>query len=279
MKIHFFHHKHNSHNFLSQKAIRPEVLRKVLDAYPEFHTNLGAYAILRDAILIGPMSVLESAQQIAKLYPILIHSSEFVTKTIKEYLASNKPNLATHALPSEDSLSDSSSSEGDSPMASPNQQPDIRAISRDQLAAALLMAGTSSRNSLSNISTHRAPPASGSAPAVIPSTSTPSSSTAATAGQISNSLFTSALSQALLAQLAGAGAGAAGTTAAGGAANAAQMAQSSNENHAERYANELQTMREIGLFDEMVNIQALVVSNGDVEAAINLVLSGLAHFN
>lgn len=257
----------------------------MLDAYPEFHTNLGAYAILRDAILIGPMSVLESAQQIAKLYPILIHSAEFVTKTIKEYLAANKPNLAMHALPSEDSLSDSSSSEGDSPMASPNQQPDIRAISRDQLAAALLIAGTSSRNSLSNIS-QRTVPATGalgaggqSTPAVVPSTSA-SSSTAAP-GQISSSLFTNALSQALLAQLAGAGAASAPTTggAESNAPSVAQPAQSANENLAERYASELQTMREIGLFDEMVNIQALVVSNGDVEAAINIVLSGLAHFN
>lgn len=254
------------------------MLRKVLDAYPEFHTNLGAYAILRDAILIAPMSALESAQQIAKLYPILIHSSEFVTKTIKE-LASNKPNLATHALPGEDSLSDSSSSEGDSPMASPNQQPDIRAISRDQLAAALLNAGTSSRNSLSNIAQRVAPiggaTASGQSPrSVIPSTS--ASSSASSTGQISNSLFTNALSQALLAQLAGAGATNAATT---GSSTAAPPAQVSNENLAERYASELQTMREIGLFDEMVNIQALVVSNGDVEGAINLVLSGLAHFN
>lgn len=269
-----------------QKAIRPEVLRKVVDVYPEFHTNLGAYAILRDAILIAPMSVLESAQQIAKLYPILIHSAEFVTKTIKEYLASNKPNLATHALPGEDSLSDSSSSEGDSPMASPNQQPDIRAISRDQLAAALLNAGTSSRNSLSNIAQRVAPiggaAASGQSPrSVIPSTS--ASSSASSAGQISNSLFTNALSQALLAQLAGAGAGGgttnAATTGSTASSTAAPPAQVSNENLAERYASELQTMREIGLFDEMVNIQALVVSNGDVEGAINLVLSGLAHFN
>lgn len=267
--------------FLFQKAIRPEVLRKVLEAYPEFQTNLGAYAILRDAILIGPMSMLESAQQIAKLYPILIYSAEFVTKTIKEYLASNKPSLATNTLPSEDSLSDSSSSEGDSPMASPNQQPgvsgllgDIRQISRHQLAAALMMAGTSSRNSLSNIAQRTVPVSSGAAAATAASSVIPSTSASASgAGQISSSLFSNALSQALFAQLGGT------ANADNNAASVAQAAQSANENLAERYANELQTMREIGLFDEMANIQALVVSNGDVEAAINLVLSGLAHFN
>lgn len=39
----------------------------------------------------------------------------------------------------------------------------------------------------------------------------------------------------------------------------------SNENLADRYATELQTMREMGLFEEMINIQALVISNGKRE--------------
>lgn len=235
-------------------------MRKVLEAYPEFYSNLGAYAILRDAILISPMSLIESAKEIAKQYPILIHSAEFVTKTMKEY--SNKPNLSTNPLPSEDSLSDSSSSDGDSPMASPNTQMrgnrtagDIRQISRDQLAAALHMAGSSSRNSLSNIAQRNA---------VVPSTS---SSSGGSGGIISSSLFTNALSQALRS-------GRSSSGASSQLPSSAANNSGTNDNLARRYANELQTMREMGLFEEMINIQALVVSNGDVEAAINLVLSG-----
>lgn len=53
----------------------------------------------------------------------------------------------------------------------------------------------------------------------------------------------------------------------------------SNENLTDRYATELRTMQEMGLFEELINIQALVISNGDVEAAINLVLTGFGNFN
>lgn len=127
-------------------------MKQVLEAYPEFHTNMGAYAILRDSILIQSMADYETVKNIAKQYPILIHSAEFVTKSLREHLAANKPNLIENVQPAEDSLSDSSSSESDSPTVSPNQRTgDIRQISREHLAQALLMAGTSSTNSLSNI--------------------------------------------------------------------------------------------------------------------------------
>lgn len=38
-------------------------------------------------------------------------------------------------------------------------------------------------------------------------------------------------------------------------------------------------MHEMGLFNDPINLQALAVSNGDVETAINLVLSGLGNAN
>lgn len=251
-----------------------------MEAYPEFHTNLGAYAILRDSILIQSMTDYETAKTIAKQYPILVHSAEFVTKLLRENLASNAPNLIQSVQPAEDSMSDSSSSESDSPTVSPNQRSgDIRQISRDQLTQALLLAGTSSTNSLSNIAQRNNQSSSSSLQ------STSSASPASSASLISSSMFTNALSQAL--SQAGTGTTASSTqqsTSAqpdavpAAAANPSNV-PGSNENLAERYANELQTMREMGLFEELINIQALVVSNGDVEAAINLVLSGLGSFN
>lgn len=254
-------------------------MRKVVEAYPEFQTNLGAYAILRDSILIGPMAVLESGRKIADQYPVLIHSAEFVTKTIREFWSTNKPNVSTLTVQSEDSLSDISSSDSDSPSASPNQQPvrsasgrNIRQISRDQLTAALMAAGTSSRNSLSNIAQRNTSPLGGTAAAGVPSTSAASSDGGR--GLIGRSLLTEALSQALM--QAGSSAQGGNANEAASTASAADSAeQAATENLAERYANELRTMQEMGLFDEVVNTQALVMSNGDVEAAINLVLSGL----
>lgn len=83
-----------------QKAIRSEVIKKVLDAYPEFHYNLGAFAILKDAILIGRMSSFDTAKEIAKQYPILITSAEFVTQTMREHLALTKKDLSQNTVPS-----------------------------------------------------------------------------------------------------------------------------------------------------------------------------------
>lgn len=268
-------------SFLSlQKTLRPEVLRKIVDAFPEYQTNLGAYAILRDAVLISPMAVMESARKIAEVYPILVHSAEFVTTTIREHLISNKTNLSTITTHSEDS-SDAMSSDSDSPSSSPNQQPNrsgnIRQISRDQLAAALMMAGSASRNSLSNIAQRNT------SSGQQPSTSGSSTSTAGSL-VISRSLLSGALSHALL-QVNASSSSASGSSAAQNETpmdfsttvpTAAEATpEESGENLAQRYASELQTMREMGLFDELANVQALAVSNGDVEAAINLVLSGL----
>lgn len=253
-------------------------MKQVLEAYPEFHTNLGAYAILRDSILIQSMIDHELVKNIAKQYPILIHSAEFVANTLREHLASNKPNLIQNIQPTEDSLSDSSSSESDSPTVSPNQRArDIRQISRDQLSQALSLAGTSSTNSLSNIAQRN-----NQSSTTQPSTSS-ASSTSGTAqsssGLISNSMFSNALSQALNAASTGTATSTQSTSAQPNSVRPRPSNLPSNDNHAERYATELQTMREMGLYEELINIQALVVSNGDVEAAINLVLSGLGSFN
>lgn len=266
------------------------MMKQILEAYPEFHTNLGAYAILRDSILIQSMNDYETAKTIAKQYPILVHSAEFVTKLLRKNLASNTPNLIQSVQPAEDSMSDSSSSESDSPTVSPNQRSgDIRQISRDQLTQALLLAGSASTNSLSNIAQRNQSQTSSSSLQSISSASTPGLTTAATAttgsssaSLISSSMFTNALSQALLQAGPGTTASTQSTSAQPNSTpsvpNPSNVPES-NENLAERYATELQTMREMGLFEEMINIQALVISNGDVEAAINLVLSGLGSFN
>lgn len=46
----------------------------------------------------------------------------------------------------------------------------------------------------------------------------------------------------------------------------------------QQYNSELYTMREMGLQDETSNLHALILCNGNVEAAINLVLAGMSGF-
>lgn len=135
------------------------------------------------------------------------------------------------------------------------------------------MAGSASLNSLSNISQRN--PQQSSAP--ISSTSsapTPApSSTAAPlpSSLISDSFFSNALSQALASSSSG--------TSNANPTGSTETQQDPNQVLSARYSNELRTMREMGLYNELINLQALAISNGDVEAAINLVLSGLGSSN
>lgn len=49
------------------------------------------------------------------------------------------------------------------------------------------------------------------------------------------------------------------------------------DGNSQPYAAELQTMREMGLTEEHSNLQALILCNGNVEAAVTLVL-GIGNF-
>lgn len=82
-----------------QKALRPEVIKSVMEAYPEFHHNLGALAILKDAILLSRLSYLDTARDMAKQYPILIRSADFVIKALRDHVAGTKKEFPP-ALPS-----------------------------------------------------------------------------------------------------------------------------------------------------------------------------------
>lgn len=152
----------------------------------------------------------------------------------------------------EESLSDSSStSEGESPMTSPNHA-DIRRISRGQLANALFLAGSASLNSLSNIAQRNAPEVT--SELTVPTTSTPSTSTDTTLTLNPNRITNSTLSQAFN-------------------STPATNSNAPTPHETAQFQMELITMREMGLTDERVNLQALILSNGDVSAAINLVFS------
>lgn len=272
------------------------MIKRVLAAYPEFQTNLGAFAILKDAVLIGGMSSYDTAKEISKQYPVLITSAEFVTKTIRELVTQAKKDSAAAAAaavtPSkirsklkkiqfihkllfvigEDSLSDSSSSEGDG---ASNQGGDIRQISREQLMAALMQAGATSRNSLSSISQRNSvanqavaadagASTSTASQSTAPSTASTSSAGASGSRTITSSLLGDALSHALGQVM----------PSMGGVGQSQPEPMASEPSANERYANELVLMQEMGLHNEQLNIQALELTSGDVEAAINLVFSG-----
>lgn len=199
----------------------------------------------------------------------------------------------------EELFSSSSSEEENSSNPNQSEQARIRRISRDQLAAALMLAGSSSLNSLSNIAQRNAnlteqQQQERQQRSILDAASTSSnnspSPSPATPGRITSSLFNSALTQALM-----------NTTAQSSSSSSSsqlnpndnsdqqqQLQQlhgmlmdtsslplnQSNEQR-QRYANQLEIMTEMGLLNESLNLQALILTEGDVEAAINLVLAGI----
>lgn len=79
---------------------------------------------------------------------------------------------------------------------------------------------------------------------------------------------------AALGNLFGPGAGA-GAGAAGGAGGAAGAAQASNlPPPEERFASQLQSLRDMGFVDGPANLRALLISGGSVEGAISILLGG-----
>ncbi|KAG4065110.1 hypothetical protein HA402_007507 [Bradysia odoriphaga] len=224
-------------NNLFPKVIRPEVINKVLERYPEFYSDTGAFAILKDAVLLEKMIHSYQAKLIGDQYPILIKSAKFMAETMIAVMKKNPVNPAQR-IRTEDS---SESSEGDSPQASPSRSADSQRISRNQLAAALLFAGTASLNSLSSIAQ-------------------PSTDNDEEMATTSNT--TPPASQ---------------TSAVSAADPGTSSVEAPTDNSSQRYAAELQIMRDMGLTEENSNLQALVMCNGNVEAAVTLVL-GLGNF-
>ncbi|XP_037034798.1 ubiquitin-like protein 7 isoform X2 [Bradysia coprophila] len=228
-------------NNLFPKVIRPEVINKVLERYPEFYSDTGAFAILKDAVLLEKMIHSYQAKLIGDQYPILIKSAKFMAETMIAVMKKNPVNPAQR-IRTEDS---SESSEGDSPQASPSRSNDSQRISRNQLAAALLFAGTASLNSLSSIAQRTGD--NDEEMATTSNTTPPTQTSAVSTADPSTSTVE------------------------------ATSVEAPTDNSTQRYAAELQIMRDMGLTEENSNLQALLMCNGNVEAAVTLVL-GLGNF-
>lgn len=139
----------------------------------------------------------------------------------------------------------------------------MRRITNNQLAHALGQAlASSSTNSLANISQRNLTTQSSTEAAP------PSTAAAANTQRITSSMFMNALSEVLRSTRSNNEVR--GRTEETPPAEPSQPAATAPP----AYLTELQQMREMGLVDTEANLQALIVTNGDLEAAINIILSG-----
>jgi hypothetical protein len=170
-----------------------------------------------------------------------------------------------------DQLSDSSSESEASPSTSNSQVRSMRRITSEQLASALNFAGTNSRNSLASISQRNL-----SQQQSVDGSPAATTSTSTTPTRITNSMFMNALSEVLLSTRQQAGR----LSASNSASEIGQPAENQEESIADTTAAtanpsdvasnsmpmflaELQQMREMGLADTEINLQALMITNGD----------------
>lgn len=277
-------------NFLClQKISRPEVWKMILDEHPELKKDVIAMSILKDPILLPNLQNPETVRKLAQQHRVLIEASDTIVKALKTAKNLTEPSPAVPAQAIED-LSDSSSSssgsERDSPQASGSNRANriTHEFLRQSLAAA-----AQGRNSLSNISQRNLSQAGGGSNPISPSTSSGSLPTGHRF--ISSSMFMNAMNEVLRANR---------RSTANPSTTEAQEEQNeeaavptepeqapAEENMEEdrdaqdardiemiaSFQTQLKQMEDMGLRNKASNIQALMVCNGNLEAAVNLVLA------
>jgi len=244
-----------------QKASQPEFLEKILTVYPNLRSNLSAVSFLRDPILLASIGHPDTVRRLADTHRELLEASKLIVDTLNNKVSP----IAVTPDPVED-LYDSSDS-GDSPSTSRGRVPGR--ITSNQLSQALgqVFASGSSVNSLANISQRNL--ANQSATESTP-TSAPNS---AGPNRITSSMFMNALTEVLRSTRSNNEVRE--RTEASEVSSTAQETSTPTSTAAPpMFASELQQMREMGLTDTQGNLQALILTNGNLEEAVNIVLSG-----
>lgn len=261
----------------------------IFDAYPEIKKDVVAMSFLKDPILLSNMQNPDTVRKIGQHHRILIEASETIVSALKSAKNLTEPTPAP-VQPIIDDLSDSSSSssgsENNSPQAAGSNN---RQITREHLRQSL--AAAQARNSLDNISQRGLNQAQSGESSNPISPSTSSGSVPNAHRFISSSMFLNAMSEVINSQRATQNSSA--PTPAVAAAEAPPVPEPEVEEvvdeermEEERAAQDardveqitqfqplLQQMEDMGLRNKAQNISALMVCNGNLEAAVNLILA------
>lgn len=296
------------------RSFSPGVIRDVLEEYPEFFTELGAQAILRHLLLWSKIGKIDTARRIAETYPILIRSAPFVVNSFRKHGgalgrdADSSVSLADALAPTDDEVA-----VAPAPAAASTSAQLL--ISRHQLANALLQARSDALARMDSSDDQQAVTAaagpstsaattseSGMPSARRDDVSAEEHSAAGSTNRISSQALQNAMRSAYVSAAYGsvpvstaeetaagavpplaasasepvdAGAGEEAAAAAAAVPAALAVDDTIPENLQLRFPAELMIMREMGLTNDLQNVAALIVCNGNVERAIDMVLSGL----
>ncbi|GLV31919.1 hypothetical protein CBL_07678 [Carabus blaptoides fortunei] len=234
-----------------QRLSRPEVLQNIIATTPGLSEDPVAIAMIQDPELLVHMSDPDTVRRIAELHPSLAEAANHIAAAVHEEASTTNPNqpgtssgysYSLEAL-SDDEEMDSSSSDGVREGQPLSRNQSYSAITSAQLAAALA-------NATNNYQS-------------------PSASTNSSASVITNEMFTQAMQQAFASVTPQQSTNTTTST------TANSDAGETLEAIRRRLAPQLQQMREMGLTNDGINVQALQATSGDVQAAIDLVFSGV----
>lgn len=279
---------------MSQKISRTEVITQIFSKHPELKKDIIALSFLKDPILLSNLQNPDTVRKMAENHRVLIDASETICKALRTNVkvASEQPSTTTSRQQALEDLSDSSSSSGSetiSPQASTSNAA-ARRITSDFLRRSLA-AAQQNQNSLANISQRNL--SQDGSNLISPSSS--SSSIPARRNFISNSMVMNAMNEVLRARRSEQDLpGRNSLSSVNDQETPEQLPEQEEEEQtpeAERmeedesardardiemiasFQNQLRQMEDMGLTNKATNIQALMVCNGNLEAAVNLVLA------
>ncbi|XP_020283600.1 ubiquitin-like protein 7 isoform X2 [Pseudomyrmex gracilis] len=223
---------------------RPEVVDNIILSSPGLHKDAVAIAILQDPDLMSHFTDVDTVKKIAALHPTLIDAAQNVIAAVHE-----EAHNATSSGSSSSSLSSL-------------QPTTARSYSVDNMTLEEEMA----RDIAQFFATH---PVNDNAPSSTSSSANQPAASNQSTGVITTQMFMDAMRQAALATNSNPQQTSASVSV--GSLSPVLPPFSSPLTDLDR---QLGQMHEIGLLDDTVNIQALQFTNGDVQAAIELVFSG-----
>ncbi|CAK9831593.1 Ubiquitin-like protein 7 [Anthophora retusa] len=235
----------------------PEVMDNIISLCPVLHEDTVAFAVLQDPDLMAHFTDVDMVRGFVKTHPVLVEAAQSIAAAVhaevqnnatagsNSSLSNSQPATYSYSL---DNLSDDDEMAGDSSQSSDSTQPPNLSsnpsnsiITDAQLAAAVSRARARS----------------------FPLSNSPSSTSAAStnSGIITTEMFTQAMQQA-------------------SAATPGLLSDSSWTPILPQFTDlqrQLTQMHELGLLDDTLNMRALYFTNGDVQAAIDLVFSGFSN--
>lgn len=220
-----------------QKLSRPDILDNIIMITPGLSQDPVAISMIQDPELLVRMGDIDTVRRIVELHPALAEAANHIAAAVHEEAVTG--NASTQPTTSGYSYS-------------------LDALSDDEEMDSSQSSDSQPQSSRQQFSTITAAQL---AAAIASASGTSVASTSSESGGITSEMFSQAMQRAI-------------ATVAPVQSSGGERSDPENSTSGQ-LAQQMQQMRELGLTDDVLNLQALQLSGGNVHAAIDLVFSGV----